>query len=415
LKDGDCIISAPQSNDYNCASWAGGRIDLGRYFWASNSPTGTNLSSPWYVPGNYLKSWDNFFGNNPPRSSTATTYSRTPNGLAEISLWTGDHAAVRLAGNLQPHGYSWESKCGGYARMFHPESAFQESSYGTVSQYYYPISSLSKSSFIPIEEEVSLGLTVLQNVKLSKEEASFVNNQMKSTRQLSQSLQIESSYKYLLNAFISKINSPAYMHISNPDVIFELEEYKGLKVYCKVNMESLFYQIIGDSFSDDGLVAEIMSGLFLDLTYDNYKSLLEEVKKSWEQKCYTSKGEYIAPSPIANRQNYIKKLLGKQVNFKKAEQFIDYEEFIDNNDVFIVTPNPVISSSYIKFTLSNDSRVTITLSYLQGSSNYVIVNDKQYTEGTYEIPLNGDKLEKGVYICTLTVGDTRLNRKILVK
>lgn len=416
LKSGDCMISAPATNAYNCASWAGGRTDLGRYFWASDAPGGTNLSSPWYVAGDYWQSWDNFFGNNPARSSTATTYSRTPNGQAEVSLWTGGHAAVRLDGNLQPHGYDWESKCGGYARMFHPESAFQGSGYGVVSQYYYPVSPVTtySSPSIPFEEELSLGLTVLQNVKLNDEEKSFIKQMI--LPQSSQLKQTESTYKNLLDAFISKINSSAYMHISNPEVLFGLEEYKKLKAYCKANMDNLFYHIIDDSFSDDDLTAETMSGLFVDLTYDSNKSVLEGVKKSWAQKCYTSKGEYLAPSPIANRKNYIKKILGKQVNPMNVEEQTLEERLIDNNDIFVVAPNPVTSLSYIKFTLPQDARVTITLSGVQDAISYIIINDKQYSKGSYEIPLNADRLQKNsLYVCNLILNNTKLSRKILVK
>ena len=50
LEPDDAIRSSNTNNfEYNCASWGGGRVDLGRYFWASNSPTSQNLSGPWCV------------------------------------------------------------------------------------------------------------------------------------------------------------------------------------------------------------------------------------------------------------------------------------------------------------------------------------------------------------------------------
>jgi len=408
LKNADCIISAPASNNYNCASWAGGRTDLGRYFWASDLPKSDNLSSNWYVPGNYWQSWDNFFGNLPMRSATATTYSRTPNGDAEVSLWTGGHAAVKLDGNLQPHGYDWESKCGGFARMFHPESAFQGSSYGSVLQYYYPVSSASTYSTICFEEELSLGLTVFQDVRLSEDEIKHIED----AHALKNNTYKE-RYKKLLLDYINKVNSPDYSHISNPEILCNLQEYKELDAYCTKFMDDLYYQIIEDAFSDEALISEIVSSIFFNLTYDTNKMLMEEVKKTWENNCYTSDGAYIAPSPIANRKNYIKKILRNQLYPNNKEKSSDVQELPDNYDVFIVAPNPVNSSSFIKFTLSTDANVIITLTSVQNGSNMVIASGS-YKKGFYEIPFNGDKLSKGVYVCTLIVGNTKLSRKILV-
>ena len=411
LKSGDCIISAPASNAYNCASWAGGRTDLGRYFWASGAPNSyDNFSSNWYVPGNYWQSWDNFFGNNPMRSATATTYSRTPNGLAEVSLWTGNHAAIRLAGNLHPHGYDWESKAGGYARLFHPESAFNQSSYGSVLQYYYPVSYLSTYSTIPFEQELSLGLTVLQDVQLSEAEKEYVNRANRLNNSFSKEL-----YKKLLSNYINIINSKDFLHVSDPETLCNVREYKDLESHCKIDKDDLFYQLIEDSFSEDALIAEIVSSIFTNLTYNSYKYLLEEVKSKWEKNCYTKDGAYIAPSPIANKKNYIKMILSKQQFPDDLEKDnAELDDMIDNNEVFIVAPNPVTSSSVIKFTLSTDANIVISLTNIQNGSHSIILNSS-YKKGIYEIPLNISTLTSGVYVCSLIVGKSKLNRKILIQ
>ena len=422
LKLADCMVSAPASNNYNCASWAGGRTDLGRYFWASGYPDGSNFSSPWYVTcgyypyyncyptdAQYWASWDNYFGNTPKRSATATTYSRTPNGLAGVSLWTdGGHAAVRLVGNLHPHGYEWESKAGGNVRIFHTENGLKGGIYGSTITYYYPVSSSTKSTSIPYEDELKLGLTAQQDVKLNTEEAAFVrrNNENKNAS-------IKNKYKILLSAFIDKINLPEYSIISHPSFIVELSEYQDLKKYCQNNFDNLYYQIIEDAFSISELISEIVSGVFVGMTYEQNKSLMDEVKTSWERNCYTSKGEYIAPSPIANSKNYIKKMIDKEANSNKSEQNINGGA-LNNDDVFIVAPNPATSSSVMKFVLSKDSKITIKVTDMLGATVYVQISNAQYQKGNYEIPLNVSRLKSNtVYVCSLIVDDVVLNRRIL--
>jgi len=57
LEDDDAIMASNTNNSvYNCISWAGGRVDLGRYFWPPNS------GNPWHDDGD-LASFDNFYNN----------------------------------------------------------------------------------------------------------------------------------------------------------------------------------------------------------------------------------------------------------------------------------------------------------------------------------------------------------------
>jgi hypothetical protein len=112
----DAIESAPtQGVDdimYNCIAWAGGMTN--GWIWPAES------SSPWYVEGNDLQSFDNFFGNKPARYPGAWTYTRTgaTSNNSVIDLYAAvfptafyyTHASVGLNGNSQPHGYNWESK-----------------------------------------------------------------------------------------------------------------------------------------------------------------------------------------------------------------------------------------------------------------------------------------------------------------
>lgn len=413
LKAGDCMLTAPNSNDYNCASWAGGRVDLGRYFWASSGPSSDNLSSPWYVAGNEWASWDNFFGNTPKRFATAPSYSRTssgPQSQAEIALWTGNHASVKMAGNNMPHGYSWESKCGGYGRMFHPESAFQGSSYGSIRQLYYRNVGAS-SHTLSSDEDLNWGLTIYPKIELTDDEKSFVNEMnLVKIRTLS-----EDQYALKLNAFLDKINSPAYMHISDPQIIFNLEEYQALLAYCRENKGEIFYKLILDAFSENNLTSEIVSGLLVELTHADYPGLLNQVKENWANHSYTDAGEYIAPSPEANKKNFIKQIINKQKGVStKATRYL-LQETVNNDQVFQVTPNPATSSTKAKFTLAEDAVVYLTVCSMHGSFATPLLNGKYFKAGAYEIPLNISNLPKGVYICTLISGQQKMSRRFLIE
>jgi len=194
LEADDAIQSAPYSPAYNCASWGGGRIDLGRYFWASDSPYSNNKSSDWYVaPYQYpyyytveeafWKSWNNFFGNTPPRFVGAPNYTRSGaySYNAEIamfgtssSIYDYEHVAVTKPGNDQPHGYDWESKPGANMRTFHPRDAIGGDLYGSIQTYYRRSSSL-KTTY-SFEESVALGLTILPEIYISNEESNKIEN-----------------------------------------------------------------------------------------------------------------------------------------------------------------------------------------------------------------------------------------------
>lgn len=141
LKADDAIMSAPESGTYNCISWSGGITSY--WEWP------LSLGSRYYVQGNPLASFDNYYGNNPVRysGSEGWTYTRTgaTSSNNQIDLWSlngsythgsvnarWDNIPIRLPANGHPHGYDWESKPVPAMRTFHPRYALNGNAYGNV-------------------------------------------------------------------------------------------------------------------------------------------------------------------------------------------------------------------------------------------------------------------------------------------
>lgn len=410
LKTDDAIQSAPESNEYNCASWGGGRNNLGRYFWASNPPTSTNLSIDWYVAGNFWQSWDNFLGNQPARWFNAPTYTRTnanaTNG--EIAMWYNStsyqytHFSVRKPANNQPHGYDWESKPGGLMRTFHPRDALIDNSYngyGQISQYYTRSSLKSYS----LEESLALGLTVLQKVSLDVEENSKLKD-LKSSIADNEVVLFDKKMQKL----IDKSNSPQLIMQSNPYFIFQTEEFKDILNYCKTKDKAVWPMLFENAFIEDDLDKRDLSILLLNETTAEYSNLMTEVKDEWSKNNYTPEGAYIAPSPIVNTQNFIKKLLAFKSEVK--------DQGMDNQDIFSVYPNPFKYQTNLTFKVpDNNSTVTLKVFDIKGNQLATHFNNQSYNAGTQQVIWKANNYQPGIYYFSLTINGKTFNRKFLVE
>ncbi|MCX7879893.1 MAG: T9SS type A sorting domain-containing protein [Ignavibacteria bacterium] len=71
----------------------------------------------------------------------------------------------------------------------------------------------------------------------------------------------------------------------------------------------------------------------------------------------------------------------------------------------LVTPNPVVSSSVLRYTLKQDSDVQITLVDVFGKEVKTLVNG--FTRaGDYSLTINADEFASGQYLCKMKVGNT---------
>jgi hypothetical protein len=410
LKTDDAIQSAPESNEYNCASWGGGRNNLGRYFWASNPPTSTNLSSDWYVSGNFWLSWDKFFGNIPPRWTAAPTYTRTnaneTNG--EIAMWYNPtsyqytHFSVRKPANNQPHGYDWESKPGGLMRTFHPRDALTDNSYngyGQINQYYTRVSKKSYS----LEESLALGLTVLQKVNLDEVENATLNY-LKATTSAKDVALFDSKMQKL----IDKSNTPQLIIHSNPHYIFQTEEFKDLLNYCRNKGKTVWPMLFENAFDENNLDKRDMSIMLINEITPEYINLMQEVKDEWSKNNYTADGAYIAPSPIANTQNFIKKLLVYRNGVNKQS--------MDNYDSFSVYPNPFKYQTNLTFNIrENNSTVTLKVFDIKGNLLETFIENHTYSAGTQHVNWISNNYKSGIYFFSLTINGKTVNRKFLIE
>ena len=427
LKADDAMQSAPKSNNYNCASWAGGRINLGRYFWASNLPTSTNSSSDWYVSGNFWASWDKFFGNNPMRFSGAPTYSRSgaTSSNTEIAMWylSGygyQHFSVRKPANNQPHGYDWESKPGGMERIFHPKNAVGGSSYGSINKYYRRVSSSKKT--YTFEESLALGLTVIQTVDLSEKEKNMVTSMEEKIAR-----EVVDEFNYKFSCLVNKSQTPELMIQSNPAFLYNTNEFIELMKLCKPKKNSVLPILFDKVFADSDDVSSELAAMFvIDLTAE-YSSLMDEVKKEWSSNNYTKDGAYIAPSPLNNTKNYIKKLLlildnnnknnnnNNTADLKTVTQTKIEKDGLDNHDQFSVYPNPVSVKTNVKIVLNSKCLVRLSVYDLSGKLVENILLNELKGAGSYNIEWYAGSLPAGVYMFNLIAGDKVMNRKFLIE
>jgi hypothetical protein len=87
------------------------------------------------------------------------------------------------------------------------------------------------------------------------------------------------------------------------------------------------------------------------------------------------------------------------------------EEF-DSDEIFTISPNPLKSTSLIKYTIQHKSPVTIKILDLTGQEIMTLVDDIEQ-QGKQQIIFNTVGLPAGIYFCTLKTRDGIQTRKII--
>ena len=316
--------SAADTKTYNCASWAGG-VTYG-WTWGGiyYSHTNGTLVGPYYGSPTVWSSWDAFFANNPQRYAGATVYTRDgANAInGEIAVWSTDgtisgvtHFSCRGTANEHPHGYAWESKPGEGRRFFHPRDALRGNAYGNIFAYYRDASkspdgltreSNLRGGQLSLEESIERGLTVIENVELTKEEESLVLSYAAKYAGTECGTQMQELY----NQWRKKIQSEDYFFISNPYVLVSIPEGKEIISFCKQHKEealSFFLNLYFTSKENDD--AKEISYYMFCLTFSDYASIIEEIKDTWKKYPYNNKGAYIAPTTDMFVKRYAKQLI----------------------------------------------------------------------------------------------------------
>lgn len=315
LKQYDAIYSGTAAtNNYNCAAWAGGITTS--WVWSSS------YGSP-YV----WNTWDNYFGNNPARYSGAVTYTREGAyaGNAEIAVWSKNsdisgvtHFSVRGTANNHPHGYAWESKPGGYRRMFHPMNSLNGANYGSIIAYYRDISKdvnamLQRGSnanqSLTFEESLEKGLTVIERVELTDMERRLLSPSTRSAADISFSIR---NIKDLFSKWEASVSTPKLQILSDPYVLASTPEAIEFIDYCKNNKFSalVFFSELYFDQGEENSPKEISQLLFCKI-FEEYATLIEDIKEEWKKNPYDKNGAYIAPLPETFIKKYLKALINK--------------------------------------------------------------------------------------------------------
>lgn len=316
--------SAANTNTYNCASWAGG-VTYG-WTWGGiySSQSGSSLVGPYYGLPTVWSSWDAFFANNPQRYVGATEYTRdganASNG--EVAVWSTNgsisgvtHFSCRGTANNHPHGYAWESKPGALRRLFHPRDALRGNGYGNIIVYYRDASkspdgmSGDRSVYttnLSMEESIEKGLTIIENVRLTKEEESLVSTYTAKYAKTD----CESTLRELYNQWRKRIQSPEYSFISNPYTLISIPEGEEMISFCKHHNEdalSFFLNLYFEDKETDS--AKEVSYYMFCIAFSDYADIIEDIKNTWRQSPYNSRGAYIAPTTEMFVKRYAKSLI----------------------------------------------------------------------------------------------------------
>jgi FlgD Ig-like domain len=423
LKPDDAIQSAPATgnygtpNAYNCGSWAGGITTS--WFWPSIfsqwNPSATNKD--------FLTTFDNFYGNNPPRYSGAYTYTRTGANAtnAYIALWANPnwpyedfnptkytHASVTKPGNDNPHGYDWESKPGGLMRTFHVRDALSDlSTYGYGNIYlYYKYTGVNaarmsgNSKEISLEESIERGLSVMDNVEFDSEEKLKLN---KSNQKVES--KVVDEFNKMLNELENTPISPELEKVSSYRIIYGgSKSYKALNEWCLKQGKSI-YPLLISRYSVDKpwmlLLAE-------DILSTQYSDVLESIKKGNLKTPNDEKGSYIVRTSEMNCMRFLKKLIAS----------IEIPNSI--NSLGQNYPNEMESQTTINFEIESSSEVTINVYDDKGNLIKILIDNKNQEAGKHTITWDGKnnegrKMPSGIYIYRLVTSKYFDSKRILIK
>lgn len=437
LKQGDAMQTAPSTNVYNCASWAGGMTN--GWYWgclySNNTGSSGCINGTFYSNPYSWFSWDNFFGNNPLRYTGALTYTRTDanGGNGEVAVWStnGDisgatHFSVRREANRHPHGYDWESKPGALERLFHPVNALSGTSYGNIIGYYrdaardpytpWPLApgasgevARASTPSLTFDESVAQGLTVVPRVELTRAEAGKLAELRAATARTKPQLD------RLYGDWLARVSSDDLRVFSNPVVYFELPEFRKLESWFSkhrdVALPYLMQKVVASE--DEGLESMLAALALGRIAGERNGALMDEVKEEWRRESYTRDGAYVAPSALANSKNYVRKLLQREYGVADERASLA-PRGEDSHERFSVSPNPMVEASRLSFRVDADSGVSAVLYDAQGARVRELASGA-YPAGTHGLELSRGDLKPGVYSVRLTVGDEVLTRKVAIQ
>ncbi len=376
LKAGDAITSAPATGDYNCISWSGGVTTA--WHWPPDN------YSVYYVAGNPLQGFDNFYKNTPvKRYSGAWNYVRTGVNYSAVGvdLWAYNgsytHASVRRLSNNHPHGYDTESKPGGTARTFHPRNALDgaaPSYYGSVVDYYAHNNTyaprLSGIGGIATDKAaIDAGFDVADFAALSATAMEKLEAWSRKTKP-----ELLSRFNELYDAWQRTWKQNEVQ--SDPQRYCQNAEYNELVALCQQYKDELLPQVFRRYLRG----SVICNPLLTALTQERYGKLLEEVKAAYLSNPYDRQGRFIVNNPYYNAIRHIEKIL------------------MGGNDAVVVTkpvaitvtisPNPVKDNVLVQMHIGQ--KATVAVQVVNTQNGMSIVLQKALSMEAGEVTLRGN-------------------------
>lgn len=305
---------------YNCFSWAGGITSS----WQVPFLPG----NPWYVEGDPLASFDNYFANrcaaggSCERYAGAQSYTRTgaDDDNAVIALWARNaapaafnHASVRGSANGHPHGYAWESKLGPQGRIFHPRDALineDEGAYGhIVHQYTYGSlakiggggSSAQAAGWMDEETSWRRGLS-LREPREALQPAH--REKIKALKTGSKAFS-ESAFNGLYARWKEGLQSPQAMFQSDFSAHRGLPGYGDLLRYCRANKAAAFATLAEKLDAGEIHASTLLEELALPVHRDR----LDQEVKAWRERSLDGKGRVTVFSQENTWIRFAKKVL----------------------------------------------------------------------------------------------------------
>ena len=439
LEPDDAIMASnTNNNQYNCISWSGGRVDLGRYFWPPD------YGNPWHDSNGALASFDNFYNNKDENGFDLCRGESQENGSVLnkamdfirsgatennscVALWASGgsytHGSVNskytihsgdLPANEHPHGYDWESKPGGLMRTFHPRDALEGSSYGSISKWYRwdgtwtygtpPQNQLAKSSSAIL---VTASFSESEDKKMD----SFID-------QIPDRIRNSFNEKYI--EWKKTWEKPELQLASNPRVFTQSNEYDNFINYCKSIGKSAWLLLI-DNFANGD---ELCTNAIADLTFNDYPKLMNQIVGDGNN--YARENDLI-PSQSANWTNYCKRILDTLEESdmhgaipEKDENHYGYDEsapdeiYLNQN-----APNPFNMSTTIRFGLPEQKSVSLVIYNVVGQEVAILIDKDLKSAGWHTVKWNGldkfgNSVSTGLYFYKLIIGNRVLSKKLLV-
>ena len=376
LEEDDAIQTAPDSETYNCISWAGGEWD--KWSWPPFE------LSPYYDT-DALTAFDNYFLDHGLTRVGATEANSV------VDLWMNDgyftHASVKSFSNEHACGYAWESKAGSLPRFMHPRYAlegFSWSGYGSVQYHYIPITGF--------EEEQC----IVENQQFTNAEMLYISQRVNMIPAVKR-MNFAAKYHALKNEFSSSA-------LSNFELLESSSNYTDLLSMClsDQNILCLLYQRLS---SGDLQASLILRGATMASNMDIMQYIW-----AYNNNNYTEDGTKIRRTILGNAILYAKYLIARAQGLNFAQLSSEGRTYSD--DERILSASNFENSIKIALTLEEEADIVVNISSDNGRSVRTLMETHA---GNGKTEIKTGALEKGLYIINAHVNGRIYSKKIIIK